>query len=106
MAGLERHAELPDFVRKPCDSHCRMSQHARGQPGLLYFRIPIHHSASPSKVDFSGTDWASAGHNARGGSVICDSVEDLAGVLDTRIDDFDGRNNVFRCLKYSQEPYT
>ena len=79
-----------------------MALHAGRQAGFLDATILPQNGAAPGQVHLGGRDAPAAHHHARVGSVVADGVVHLAhdlGVavelLDARVDDLDGRRNVF-----------
>src|SRR6516164_1066176 len=81
MADLERDAMLAEFVGEPCHAQSRMAEHAGGDAGLLDLGIAVHNAADPAQVDVERTDRTAADHDAGGGAVVGDSIENLARVL-------------------------
>jgi hypothetical protein len=61
-----------------------MAEHAGGDAGLLDLRF-CHDAGDPAQVDVHRPDRPAADHDAGGGAVVR-SVEDLARVLQARID--------------------
>jgi hypothetical protein len=103
MAGLQRHAVEPQLVGEPGDAQCRMAQNAGGDAGLLDLGILVHDAADPAQVDVHRPDRAAADGDAGGGAVVGDGIADLARVLQTRIDDLDGRHHVFGGTQHVEE---
>src|SRR5215831_13601206 len=95
MAGLERHAVAAELVGEPGDAEGRMAEHAGRDAGLLDLRILVHDAADPAQVDLERPDRPPADHDAGGGAVVGHRVEDLALVLDARVDDLDRRYHAF-----------
>ena len=95
MAGLERVAVRADLVGEPGDAERRMAEHAGGQARLLDFGILVHDAADPAQVDVHRADRTSAHRDAGGGAVVGDGVDDLARVLQARIDDLHRRHDIF-----------
>src|SRR4029077_6602477 len=58
----------------------------------------------PAQVDVERTDRPAADHDTGGGAVIGDRVENLARVLQPRIDDLDRRHDIFGGAQYIGEP--
>ena len=72
-----------------------MAEHAGGDAGLLDLGIAIHDAADPAQIDVERADRPAADRDAGGGAVVGDGVENLARVLQARVDDFDRRHDVF-----------
>ena len=86
---------LAELVGEPGDAERRMAEHAGGDAGLLDLGILVHDAADPAQVDVHRTDRPAADHDAGRGAVVGDGVEDLARVLQARVDDLDRRHHVF-----------
>ncbi len=81
-----------------------MAEHAGGDAGLLDLGIAIHDAAHPAKIDVERADRTAAHHDAGGGAIVGDGVEDLARVLETRIDDLQRGHHVFGRAQHVGEP--
>src|SRR5689334_11634231 len=89
VAGLERVAVRADLVRKPGHAECRMTQDARSEARLLDLGIAGHDPADPSQVDVERADRPPAHSDAGSRAVVRYGVDDLARILDARVDDLD-----------------
>src|SRR5690606_36835171 len=106
MARFKRVAVLADLVGKPGDTECRVAENARRQSGLLDLGIAVHDAADPAQVDIERPDGATAEGDTGGGAVVGNGIDDHPGVLQPRIDDFDGGNYVFGGAQHFGETYT
>ncbi len=95
MADFQRHAVLAELVGEPSDAERGMAEHAGGDAGLLDLRIAIHDAADPAQIDIERPDRPAADDDAGRGAVVGDGVENLALVLQSRIDDLDRRHDIF-----------
>src|SRR5689334_7589344 len=95
VSRLERMPMRTDLVGKPGNAERRMAEHARRKPRLLDLRVAIHDAADPAQVDIHRPDWPSAHGDAGGGAIIGNRIDDLARILNPRIDDLDRGDNVF-----------
>ena len=86
---------LPSLLASQATPERRMAEHAGGDAGLLDLGILVHDAADPAQVDVQRADRPAADHDAGGGAVVRDRVEDLARVLQARIDDLDRRHDIF-----------
>src|SRR5579872_5763446 len=84
-----------NLVGEPGDAERRMAQNAGSETRLLDFGIAVHDAAHPAQVDVERTDRAPAHGNAGSRTIVGNSVNDLALILQPRIDDLDRRHNVF-----------
>jgi hypothetical protein len=73
-----------------------MAEHTGGKPRLLDFGILVHHAADPAQIDVHRPDRPATKGNAGGGAIVGNGIDDLAHILQTRIDDFDRRHDIFR----------
>src|SRR5262245_25546525 len=105
MPGLERDAMLAELVRKPRDAKRRMAEHAGGDAGLLDLGILVHDAADPAQVAVHRTDRPASDHDAGGGAVVRDGVEDLALILQARVDDLDRGHDVFGGTQHVRQAY-
>ena len=94
MAGLEPHTQRAELVGEPGDAERGMAEHAGGDAGLLDLGIAIHDAADPAQVDIERPDRPAADDDAGRRPVVGDGVEDLARVLQARIDDLDRRHHI------------
>ena len=94
MAGLEPHTQRAELVGEPGDAERRMAEHAGGDAGLLDLGVAIHDAADPAQVDIERPDRPAADDDAGRRPVVGHGVEDLARVLQARIDDLDRRHHV------------
>src|SRR6516225_12501938 len=74
MPDIECDAVLAELIGKPSDAERRMTEHARGDAGLLDFGVAIHDAADPAQVDIERADRPAADHDAGGGAVVRDSI--------------------------------
>src|SRR6201981_2760576 len=95
MPDIECDAVLAELIGKPGDAERRMAEHAGSDAGLLDLRIAIHDAADPAQIDIERTDRPAADHDAGGSAVVGNGVENLARVLQARIDDFDFWHAIF-----------
>src|SRR5262249_32627041 len=59
-----------------------------------------HNAPDPAQVDIHRTDRPATHYDACRRPVVRDCIDDLALVLNTRVDNLDCRNHVFRCTQY------
>src|SRR5689334_837467 len=83
-----------DFVGKPGNAERGMAKNARGEPGFLDFGVAVHDAADPTQIDIHRTDRTTAHRNTGSGAVIRNSVDDLALILEARVNDLDRRDHV------------
>src|SRR5712691_8010963 len=86
MAGLERDAVGAELVGEPGNAERGMAEHAGGDAGLLDLGILVHDAADPAQVHVERADRPAADHDAGGGAVVGDGVEDLARIHDAGVD--------------------
>ena len=72
-----------------------MAEHAGGDAGLLDLGVAVHDAADPAQIDVQRSDRPAADDDAGGGAVVGHGVENLARVLQPRIDDLDRRHDIF-----------
>src|SRR5262249_21138259 len=95
MTGLERDAVAGELVGEPGYPERGMPEHASGHSGLLDLGILVHDAADPAQVDVKRTNRAAADDNSGGCTIIRNRIEDLARVLQPRVDDLYCRYHVF-----------
>ena len=95
VARFERVAVRADFVGEPGDAERGMAEHAGGEPRLLDLGILVHDAADPAQIDVHRSDRPPAHGDAGGGAVVGNGVDDLARILDTRVDDLHRRHDIF-----------
>src|SRR5262249_3167256 len=95
VTDIKRNAVLAELIGKPSEAKRRVAEHAGGDAGLLDLGIAVHDAADPAQVDIERTDRPAANHDAGGGAVVGDSIENLARILQARIDDLDRRHDIF-----------
>src|SRR5262249_43946979 len=95
MARLERNAVASELIGEPCYAEPGMTEHAGRNAGLLDLGILVHDAADPAQVDVERADRPAADDDAGRRSIVGDRVENLARVLQARIDDLDRGNDVF-----------
>ena len=72
-----------------------MTEHAGGNAGLLDLGILVHDAADPAQVDVERPDRPTTDDDPGRRAIVGDRVENLARVLQARIDDLDRGNDVF-----------
>ena len=81
-----------------------MAEHAGGDAGLLDLGIAVHDAADPAQVDVERADRPAADDDAGGGAVVGYGVENLARILQPRIDDLDRRHDIFGGAQHVRQP--
>src|SRR5580704_6967904 len=89
MTGLERNLVLAELVGEPGDAERGMAEHAGSDAGLFDLGVAIHNAADPAQIDLQRTDRPAADDNTGGGAVVGHGVENLARILQPRVDDLD-----------------
>jgi hypothetical protein len=89
MPGLKDVPEWTNLVGEPGHAERRVTQHSGGQTGLLDLRIAVHDAPHPAQIDIHRSNWPPAHRDAGRGAVIRNCIDDLALILQARIDDFD-----------------
>ena len=104
MTRLERHAVLAELVGEPGDAERGMPEHAGGDAGLLDLRIAVHDAADPAQIDSERPDRPAADDDAGSGAVVGNGVENLARILQSRIDDLERRHDIFGGAQHIGQP--
>src|SRR5712692_4121879 len=81
-----------------------MAEHTSGDAGLLDLGIAVHDAADPAQVDIERADRPATDHYPGGGAIVRDRVENLARVLQPRIDDLDRRYDIFSGAQHIGQP--
>src|SRR5262249_61270647 len=95
MARLERNPMASELVGEPCDAERGMTEHAGRNASLLDLGILVHDAADPAQVDVERPHRPTAADDAGRRPIVGNRVENLARVLQARIDDLYLVNYVF-----------
>src|SRR5262249_11102628 len=105
MPGLKRVTMRPNLVGKPGDAERRVAQYSGSKTRLLDLRISVHDATNPAQIDVHRSNRAPAHRDTCRGTVVRDSVDDLALVLQARIDDLNCRDHIFGRAQNIGQPY-
>src|SRR5262245_8449587 len=100
VSWFERMPLWANFVGEPGDAKCRMTQHPGSQTRFFDLRIPVHDATDPAQVDIHGPNRPTAHCDTGRGAVVRNGIDDLALVLQARIDDLNRGNHVFGRAQY------
>src|SRR5213080_1297824 len=89
MTGLERNPMAGELIGEPSHAERRVAKHTGRNPSLLDLGILVHDAADPTQVDIERLHRPAADDDAGRRAIIGHRIENLARVLQTRIDDLD-----------------
>ena len=95
MSWLKCVTVRADLVGKPCHAKGRMTEYAGSETCFFNFGIAGHDAAHPAQIDVERADRPAAHRNAGGRAIVRNGIDNLARVLDPRVDDLDRRHHVF-----------
>src|SRR5205823_8264279 len=95
MTGPERTPMAGALIGEPSHAERGVAKHTGRNPSLLDLGILVHDAADPTEVDIKRLHRPAADDDAGRRSIIGDRIENLARILQTRIDDLDRGDDIF-----------
>ena len=103
MPRLQGYIEGGEFIRQPGYRHRRVPQNARCYAGLLDISVAVKNAAHPAHIYILRAHRVAAEDKRRCRAVVSHGVANLARILHSSVDDFDGGDDVLGGADYVRQ---